>query len=379
MNKRRIDRVVLAAPGFPISRDDPDKPFLLDHAIALIEAGLSVTVICPSSPNVPTRQTIEHVEVIRARYAPRRLETLASTGSMYREARGFKALLAIPMMCSMVVAMMRELRVGTTIAHGHWWIPGGVVAIIASQLTKRPSVVHLHGSDAFITKSWVMKKMARRFLRMTNKRLAVSEDLAQWGRETCSLDVDVLPMPLALDRLPPPSPAPADGFVLGVGRLVSEKGFDVLVEAVARIEEPYRPEVVVIGIGPEKQSLVERAMKLKVKLHLPGAVTPTDLERWYQRARIVAVPSRREGFGLVAAEALAACRAVVASSVGGIPTIVQPGLSGLLVTPEDVEGLAKALQEVDPKWGINGPELLADLGLEPHGKLLRQVYDDLAI
>ncbi len=379
MDEQQTPRVVLAAPGFPISCDDSDKPFLLDHAKALVAGGLEVTVVCPSSPNAPSHQVIDRIEVIRVRYAPHRMETLASTGAMYREAKGFKALLAIPMMCSMVVAMVRQLRVRKAIAYGHWWIPGGVVAVIAAKLTRRPSVIHLHGSDAFVARTTMMKAVARRILRMADNRLAVSEDLAQWGRETCSLGVEVLPMPIALDRLPSPSSAPSDGFVLGVGRLVDEKGFDILIEAVARIEITKRPEVVIVGIGPERQSLLARAMELGVTLHLPGAVTPTDLEDWYQRARIVAVPSRREGFGLVAAEALAAGRVVVGSSVGGIPSLVQSGLSGLLVAPEDVEGFATALQEVDPEWGKNGPELVSHLGVEPHGRFVRQMYDDLTI
>ena len=80
-----------------------------------------------------------------------------------------------------------------------------------------------------------------------------------------------------------------------------------------------------------------------------------------------------------AAEALAAGRVVVGSSVGGIPSLVQSGLSGLLVAPEDVEGFATALQEVDPEWGKNGPELVSHLGVEPHGRFVRQMYDDLTI
>ena len=102
-------RVVLCTPGFPVSADDPDKPFLLDHATALVDAGLQVSVVCPASPGRPARQTLGEIEIFRVRYAPRRLETLAATGAMYREARGLKALLAVPMIVSMFMATMREL------------------------------------------------------------------------------------------------------------------------------------------------------------------------------------------------------------------------------------------------------------------------------
>ena len=69
-----------------------------------MDAGFKVTVVAPALPGSPRRQTLEGIEVLRARYAPRRLETLAATGSMYREARGLKALLVVPMLLSMVAA-----------------------------------------------------------------------------------------------------------------------------------------------------------------------------------------------------------------------------------------------------------------------------------
>jgi glycosyltransferase involved in cell wall biosynthesis len=296
---------------------------------------------------------------------------------MYREARGLKALLVVPMIVSMFVVTMRELRQGPTVAYGHWWIPGGLVAVFAARLRRRTSIVHLHGSDATITETLAMRKLAQLVLRMATERLAASEALAKWGSDLSARNVRVLPMPLVFDRLPNPSPVPADGFVLGVGRLVPEKGFDVLIDALASFEADQRPELVVVGVGPERHALSEQAAKAEVKLHLPGAVAPAELADWYRRARIVAVPSRREGFGLVAAEAAAAGRAVVGSAVGGIPVVVEPGVSGLLVEPGDVGALAKALKEVDPDWGERGPALVSHLGLGSHGQFVRQLCDDL--
>ncbi len=379
MDRDKRLRVVLCTPGFPASTDDPDKPFLYDHAVALTSVGLQVTVVCPASPGLPAQQTLGDVEILRVRYAPRGMETLAATGSMYREARGVKSLLAVPMIISMLVTTMRQLRGGMTIAYGHWWIPGGVVAVVAGRCMRRPSLVHLHGSDAEITATRLMRKLAQLILRSAGGRLAASEALANWGREISGCDVDVLPMPLVFDRLPSPSPVPASGYVLGVGRLVPEKGFDVLVDAVGCLDPEERPELVVVGVGPDRQALAEQALKAGVALHLPGAVAPAELADWYRRARIVAVPSRREGFGLVAAEAAAAGRVVVGSSVGGIPIAVESGVSGILVEPDDVEALAKALVEVDPDWGTKGPARVSHLDVKSHGSFIRQLCDNLTL
>ena len=114
---------------------------------------------------------------------------------------------------------------------------------------------------------------------------------------------------------------------------------------------------------PNVKRLWRRPLKRQLTFDLPGAVAPTELLSWYQRARIVAVPSLREGFGLVAAEAAAAGRAVVGSAVGGIPDVVNHGSSGMLVKPGNSEELALALQSVDPQWGKNGRERVAHLGM----------------
>jgi len=114
-----------------------------------------------------------------------------------------------------------------------------------------------------------------------------------------------------------------------------------------------------------------------VTLHLPGAVPHAELADWYRNARMVVVPSRREGFGLVAAEAAAMGRTVIGTRVGGIPTVVNDGVSGVLIEPDDVEGLKDALLEADPTMGVFGPALVTQLGVEHHGKHLRQVCEDL--
>lgn len=377
MNCVERPRVVLCAPGFPASTDDSDKPFLLDHAVALTRAGLDVTVVCPSIPGLPSHQVVAGVEVIRVRYAPRRFETLAATGSMYREAKSRKGVWALPMVAAMTVAAIRQLRINTTIAYGHWWIPGGLVAAIAARCVRRPSLVHVHGSDAAITQSAALRFVARKVLSSVNVRLAVSEELADWAQKLCRHPVQVLPMPLVFERFPAPSPPPEEGYILAVGRLVSEKGFDVLIDAVGLLNQSQRPKVTIIGVGPERQRLAEQARRRAVDVHLPGAVSPHQMSDWYQNARYVVVPSRREGFGLVAAEAAAMSRAVVGTKVGGISTVVKDGISGILVKPDDPQGLAQALLRIDPAMGESGPSIVAALSSENHGAHIRQVCEDL--
>ena len=370
-------RVVLCTPGFPVSVDDADKPFLLDHAHALLQAGIQVTVVCPAVPEAPSRQMLDQIEIIRVRYAPRRFETLASTGSMYQAARSWRGIWAIPMVISMTLTAIRQIRLRPAIVYGHWWLPGGLVAVLAAKLTKQPSLVHFHGSDAAITQNAGLRLLARTVSRLANVRLAVSDSLAAWVEDLAGTSVTTLAMPVSLAVDGQPSEAPDDGYLLAVGRLVPEKGFDVLVDAVALLNETQRPEVAIVGVGPQRQLLSERARRMGVTLHLPGAVPHAELADWYRNARMVVVPSRREGFGLVAAEAAAMGRTVIGTRVGGIPTVVNDGVSGILIEPDDVEGLKDALLEADPTMGTFGPALVTQLDIESHGNHLRQICEDL--
>jgi glycosyltransferase involved in cell wall biosynthesis len=169
-------------------------------------------------------------------------------------------------------------------------------------------------------------------------------------------------------------PPPSDGPVLAVGRLVHEKGFDVLVEAVGQIDENERREIVIVGEGPEREPLAVQAESYGLTLNMPGALSPDEVRDWYQKASFVVVPSRREGFGLVAAEAAMSGRAVIGSRVGGIPDVIQHGVSGLIVEPGDIEGLMAAIQNIDVGWGLAVPKNVLHLGAGWHTDFLTKIY-----
>jgi glycosyltransferase involved in cell wall biosynthesis len=119
-------------------------------------------------------------------------------------------------------------------------------------------------------------------------------------------------------------------FVLYAGRLSPEKGVLELVEAANGIP------LVIVGDGPLRE-------------HVPGArgfVAHDELLKLYGRAAVVAVPSYREGFGVVCAEAMAQGRPVVASAVGGLLDLVSDGVTGIHVPPGDVPALRAALERL---------------------------------
>lgn len=135
--------------------------------------------------------------------------------------------------------------------------------------------------------------------------------------------------------------------ILGIGRLIERKGFDVALEAFARLTgRRLAPLLVVAGDGPARPELEALAARLEVaeRVQFTGFVPPEMVHDTYGAATVVVVPSRRaEPFGLVALEAAAMGRPVVASRVGGLPEVVVEGETGLLVPEGDPDALAAAV------------------------------------
>lgn len=361
-------RVVLVTPGFPTSLDDHHKPFLADHARALAAAGADVTVVCPAHPDAPRRAEVGGIELRRVRFAPASVEARVALGESYRVFSGLSALWVIPMIARLVMEAARQAGRRTNddavAIHGHWWFPCGLVTVAAAVIAGRraASVVQVHGSDAAVTTNAVHRWLARRVLRRAGAVVAVSEDLRDWAaslaprhstvhpppsaghaRRRAGPLLRVVSMPVGTDRFGPRTPVPRKGPVLAVGRLMAEKGFDVLIEAVALMPAGERPELLIVGDGPDRALLEALALRRDVSAAFAGAVAPSAIGDWYRRARLVCVPSRREGFGMVAAEALAAGRPVVATAVGAAPLFITEGVNGRLVPPDDIEALSAAL------------------------------------
>ncbi len=137
-----------------------------------------------------------------------------------------------------------------------------------------------------------------------------------------------------------------DIVVICVGRLVTVKGYDVLVRAAPEILEglPGRAEVrfLMVGDGPERSALKKEARKLGVGGHFHFAGFRKDVGRLLSAADLLVMPSRNEGLGMSMIEAMAASLPVVGSRVGGIPEVVQDGITGILVPPDEPPALARA-------------------------------------
>ncbi|MEO1069005.1 MAG: glycosyltransferase family 4 protein, partial [Cyanobacteria bacterium J06638_6] len=135
--------------------------------------------------------------------------------------------------------------------------------------------------------------------------------------------------------------------VVFAGRLVWEKGIDVLVRAFVQVKA-HCPEaqLMIAGDGPERDRINHQIEQLGLSesITLPGHLPRSEMEEHFNQAWVQVVPSRwAEPFGMVAAEGMMRGTAVVASASGGLLEVVQNGETGLLVPPGAVDALAQAL------------------------------------
>jgi len=141
---------------------------------------------------------------------------------------------------------------------------------------------------------------------------------------------------------------PGARVVSAVARLRSEKGLDLLIEAFPGLAAAVAPEevhVVIAGDGPELNKLRDQAARVAPgRFHFVGY--QEDVAPWFAIGDVVAMPSRREALPFAGAEAMSSGRPLVATAVGGLPELVVPGVTGVLVAPESPAALCMGLAEI---------------------------------
>jgi glycosyltransferase involved in cell wall biosynthesis len=149
-------------------------------------------------------------------------------------------------------------------------------------------------------------------------------------------------------------------LLLVVAALVHRKGVDVLLAALARLaEEGLRPALWIAGQGPARPALEKLARELRLEDRVRFLGQRSDVADLLSACDVFILPSRHEGLGVAALEAMAAGRPIVATRVGGLAEAVVHERTGLLVPPEDPAALATALARL-----LRDPALRARLGAE---------------
>jgi mannosyltransferase len=164
-------------------------------------------------------------------------------------------------------------------------------------------------------------------------------------------------------------------FAIGCfGRVRLQKGTDLFVEAMCRLLPRY-PDFSAVVVGAETADQRTFAERLKAQVRAAGLADRIrffgelpigEVPRWFQRIAIYAFTSRTEGFGLTLLEAMAAGNALVAARAGAAERVIDPGRTGVLVPPGDVDALVAALEPL-----MRDPQAAAAMGRRARERVLK--------
>ncbi|WP_313798274.1 glycosyltransferase family 4 protein [Cytobacillus sp.] len=207
-------------------------------------------------------------------------------------------------------------------------------------------------SDHLIVCSEYMNEELVQIFEVSAQKIAIIPNGVEEGLSVESHKNELLPMPLQVNKR----------LIFSIGRMVKEKGFDTLIEAAFLMKERF-PDVyfIVAGKGPMLEEYRKRVLQLNLSnLSFVGFISEETKNALYKICTLAVFPSRYEPFGIVALEAMQHGKPIIASRTGGFKSIVQHGLTGLLMVPGDALSfiqLASRLLKYDieaEKIGLNG-------------------------
>jgi glycosyltransferase involved in cell wall biosynthesis len=292
-------KVVVLTTSYPREVDDVAGRFVADAVEGVRAQGVDVEVVSPA--------TFNHFGI-------------AYGGGIAQNLRGAPWKLAL--VPAFLAAYARAARVAARdadLVHAHW-----IPSAIAARAAGKPYVLQVWGTDVELARR--APALVRPLIRGARQVIAASSFLADEARGLGAREVRVVPFGV---DLPAEVAAPEEPpHVLYAGRLSEEKGVLEFVEATEGLPR------VIVGDGPLRARVPDAV----------GFAPPSQLGAYYERAAVVCVPSRREGYGLAAREAMAYGRPLVATRVGGLVDLDGAGV--VLVPPRDPAALRGAIEEL---------------------------------
>ncbi len=367
-------RILCVTSSFPRWKGDSTTPFVFNLARDLATLGWEIHVLAPHAPGSALREVIDGIHVRRFRYfLPERLQTVCyQGGALINLRRSPSNYLKLPaLVAAEILAVRSELRKRPyALIHSHWMLPQGFASLPGSKLLGVPHVVTVHGGDLFGLKGRLFRPLKRLVLASADA-VSVNSSFTEAAVKALAGDrCTAHRIPMGVDVATPPASAvdqlrarwAGDGApnLIFVGRLVTEKGVDDLIQAVALLRNDF-PNIQcrMIGEGQHRAEFEQQvaALGLDAQVHFMGWVQSHEVTTYIAAADCFVGPSKTasngwvEAQGLTFSEAMIARTPVVATRSGGIVDSIIDGETGLLVPEGDAQAIANAVGRVlqDPE------------------------------
>lgn len=276
--------------------------------------------------------------------------------------RAYGELMFVPVSPQWPRALNRAIAVcRPDLLHLHTPNPWAFMALGSAAARRLPWIIHWHADIPLDFPSWRMRAayrpyawFERKLLQRATRVIASSHTYAEASHALAPFRDKTEVIPLGLSQAPSAGEAPGwpsqRGLkLLAVGRLSYYKGFETLLDALAKVADV---QLLLIGDGERRAALQERIYRwgLQDRVRLAGHLSDAAIEAAYRACDVFCLPSidRAEAFGLVLLEAMRAGKPVIASRVrgSGMCEVVADGVTGSLVTPGDSQALAAAIVEL---------------------------------
>jgi len=344
--------------------------------------GMQAIVLVNRWPrSLPAEEVIEGIPVFR----------LAMRMPEYNLRVRFNYAVGYPLVRARMLGILRRhkidmIHVQCVSANGHYGAIAsralGLPLVVTSQGERTMDAERVYEKSPFINK--VMRDLLAGADRVTACSRDTLEDLEQWSGFKLGARGSVVYNGIRINDFdgaePYRHPRP---YILGIGRHVRQKGFDLLIEAFAASGVKETHDLILAGDGVEHAQLQALARNLlgEANVHFIGRADRQKAVSLFTGCSFFVLPSRQEPLGIVNLEAMAAGKAVVASRTGGVPEIVVDGETGLLAPPADVPALAAALRKLAgdaalrERLGRAGRERVKNFTWESVAAAYRGVYD----
>ena len=369
-------RILHLVTGYPRDERDIIAPWLVELLKRLRDAGHDVEVFTSSYRGAGDHR-LAGIPVHRFRYFFARWETLTheeSAPDRMRRSMLYRIMPAFYVLAGMFAIWRLCRRERYDVIHVHWPVPLGLWGWAARWARRTALVVTFYGIELrWVKRSLpLLKGFVRRVARRADRVVAISSETAREIKELVDVPVDVIPYTTVVAEPEGPRETGPDGkrprTILFVGRLVELKGLAHLIEAVGRLKGRIPARIIAVGIGPERTNLENLARTRGVDVDFRNKIPDAELHQAFLTSDMLVLPSivdargDTEGLGVVLLDAMSYGIPAIASRVGGIPDIIEDGVSGVLVPPADPESLANAIEKLarDPAYAAR----LAEAGRE---------------
>lgn len=269
---------------------------------------------------------------------------------------------------------MQIKKIQPDIIHAHY---ASSYALLGALVNFHPFIISVWGSDVydFPNQSFLHKAILKFNFSKADKILSTSQKMVEEIQKYTQKSVSVIPFGVNTDLFKPvikKKSADTEIIIGSIKALEKIYGINYLLIAFKLLKDKYPQlplKLMIMGKGSQENHLKKMAIKLKIEPVFTGWIANNELPRYLNQMTMVVIPSLAESFGVAALEASACGKPVIASNVGGLPEIVQDGVTGLIVESKQPKKLFEALERL-----ILDEKMRIEMGIAGRARVIKLYY-----